>query len=266
MSSVLNEVSSSPKSILTTTDEMIKQVAEVNQSALSKVLDQLISDRKSWEVEELARSNQRLYSILQSCYVLFQSMNGIKTEQQAIKQAFNKYCISQGWNFKESTHLMVKIVRTIFGDDRRRVSAYAMSLRVAHEKKVPAVDIVTFIQAAGGVEEVRRNKKTADKPKDKAEIGKAVLNAEPLVSITSETLNAKFDVGLYNGAVILLATKEFDGTFTVRRLVQNGAAITAVLASLSSVVTAEEKAMQIAKDAANDEVIRDLAINHAVAA
>jgi hypothetical protein len=249
-----------------TANNLVTQVSAMSNDVVAKTFGKLIAERKSWEKEELARSNQRLYGILQSCYSLYQEMNSIKADAQALKQAFNKYCESQGMTFKASTHLMVKIVRCVFGDDRKRVSAYAMTLRIAAEQKVGVLDLAQFINTAGGVEEVRRNKVNVKTAKAKAEIGKAALNGEVLASVTSDLLNSKFNAAEYNGGVILLATKELDGSFAVRRLVQNGAAINTVLAGLASSVTKEEQDQAVVKTAANDDSIREQAVLNAVSA
>ena len=248
------------------TNNLVTQVSAVSNDVVAKTFSKLISERKNWEKEELARSNQRLYGILQSCYSLYQEMNSIKADAQALKQAFNKYCESQGMTFKASTHLMVKIVRCVFGEDRKRVSAYAMTLRIAAEQKIGVLSLVEFINDAGGVEEVRRNKTNVKTAKAKAEVGKAVLTGEVLASITSDLLNSKFNAAEYNGGVILLATKELDGSFAVRRLVQNGAAINTVLAGLASSVTKEEQDQSVAKTAANDESMREQAVQNAISA
>jgi hypothetical protein len=265
MSEVLDKVVSSVV-VDNSKTNLISQVSAVSSDMVAKTFSALIAERKSWEKEEFARSNQRLYGIQQSCYALYQEMNSIKPDAQALKQAFNKYCESEGMTFKASTHLMVKIVRCVFGDDRKRISAYAMTLRIAAEKKIGVLDLVKFINDAGGVEEVRRNKSNAQTAKAKAEVGKAALSGEVLASITSDLLNSKFNAAEYNGGVILLATKELDGSFAVRRLVQNGAAINNVLAGLASSITKEEQDQSVAKTAANDESMREQAVQNAISA
>lgn len=244
---------------------LVEKITLDSQASVGVVVNNLIAERKAWQEQDLSRSNERLYGILQSCYVLFQSMNSIKPDAMAIKKGFSNYCLQQGWDFKENTHLMTKVVQCVFGDNRRRVSAYALALRVALEEKTSSMDIPRYFRDAGGIEEVRRkrspNHKTA---KDKAKIGIIAMDDRILASFHSDTLASKFQASEYNGAMILLSTRETDGSFAVRRLVQNGSAITAVLSSLASMVTKEQQEKALATKAANDDQVRDTAIKDVV--
>ena len=246
---------------------LVEKITQDSQISVGAVVNNLIAERKAWQTQDLTRSNERLYGILQSCYILFQSMNSIKTEAMALKKGFLEFCKQQGCGFKDNTHLMTKVVQCVFGDDRRRVSAYALALRAAAELKVAHMDIPQFFRDKGGVEEVRRerspNHKTA---KDKAAIGQTVMEGGILASFHSDTLAGQFQASEYNGSLILLSTRESDGSFAVRRLVQNGTAITAVLASLAHSVAQEQQAKAPATKAANDDQSRDIAIKQAVGA
>jgi len=125
-----------------TTSDLAEKVSLNNRKEIGDVVDRLIAERKSWQSNEFARSNQRLYQILQSCYGLYKDMSGVTGEKLALKRAFNKYCDELGCNFKDSTHLMVKVVSCVFGsDNRRRTSSYAKVLRIAAEKRVVTLDI-----------------------------------------------------------------------------------------------------------------------------
>ena len=87
-----------------------------------------------------------------------------------------------------------------------------------------------------------------------------------LASFHSDALAGQFEASEYSGALILLSTRETDGSFAVRRLVQNGTAITAVLASLAHSVAKEQQEKVPAIKAANDDQSRDSAIKQAVGA
>ena len=101
------------------------KVGDNTKHEIKTAFDYLIAERKNWQENEYARSNQRLYTILQQCYALFHEMKGVSAEKLALKRAFNSYCSDMAVSFNDSTHMMVKIVRCVFGDDRRRVSSYA---------------------------------------------------------------------------------------------------------------------------------------------
>lgn len=247
------------------TTDLTMKISQDAQQVVGSIMNSLITERKAWEHQELARSNDRLYGVLQGCYSLYKSMNSISAEAMSLKKGFHEFCKQQNWIFKDSTHLLVKIVRCVFGDDRRRVSSYALALRVAAEKNVSVLEIPTFFREQGGVEEVRRSKSaTYQSAKQKAEIGLAAMDSEILAEFHSDKLAAKFTASEYNGAVILMATRESSGSFAVRRLIQNGTAITAALSSLSSTVKKEQEKKAPEVKAANDESTRDMAIEQAV--
>ena len=249
----------------TSTNDLTKKISQDAQQVVGTIMDNLITERKAWEHQELTRSNDRLYGLLQSCYSLYKSMNNISAEAMSLKKGFNEFCKQQNWVFKDSTHLLVKIVRCVFGDDRRRVSSYATALRGAAEKNISVLDIPSFFKEQGGVEEVRR-KKSANyqTAKEKAEVGMTAMDGEVLAEFHSDKLAAKFSAADYNGAVILMATREPNGSFAVRRLIQNGSAITAALSSLSSYVKKEQEKKAPEAKAANDATMREAAINEAV--
>jgi hypothetical protein len=162
---------------------------------------------------------------------------------------------------------MVKVVRCVFGDDRRRASSYAKVLRIAAEKRIGALDIPQFLSDAGGVEEIRRESKSPKANiKEKAAIGLTHMASKALGSAQSDALNAVFDEAAYNGAVLLMSTREVDGSFQIKYLIQNGVLITSALAHLPTLLK-DKKALQEAEDkAANDESARSEAVDQALAA
>ena len=261
----MDQATLTPTVEATSTNDLTKKISQDAQQVVGTIMNNLITERKAWEHQELTRSNDRLYGLLQSCYSLYKSMNSISAEAMSLKKGFNEFCKQQNWVFKDSTHLLVKIVRCVFGDDRRRVSSYATALRGAADKNVSVLDIPAFFKDSGGVEEVRRSKSTTyQSAKKKAEIGMAAMDGQVLAEFHSDKLAAQFTASEYNGAVILMATREPSGSFAVRRLIQNGTAITAALSSLSSSVKKEQEKKAPEVKAANDEVIRDTAIQQAV--
>lgn len=264
----MTEVLDAVKVETNTTSDLAEKVSLNNRKEIGDVVTKLIAERKSWQANEFARSNQRLYQILQSCYVLYKEMSGVTGEKLALKRAFNKYCEELGCNFKDSTHLMVKIVGCVFGNEnRRRTSSYAKALRIAAEKRIGVLEILKFLSDAGGVEEVRRESKSAKaSSKEKAVIGLTLMASKALGSAQSDALNAVFDEAAYNGAVLLMSTREVDGSFQIKYLIQNGVLITSALAHLPTLLK-DKKALQEAEDkAANDESARSEAIQDAIAA
>ena len=72
-----------------------------------------------------------------------------------------------------------------------------------------------------------------------------VLENDVLAKIQSDNLNAHFSNSSLEEGVVLLATKEDDGSFAIRRVVQNSGAVNSVLASCASIGQEKEKAQQL---------------------
>jgi hypothetical protein len=253
------------KEITTSIGNLSIKVSDGARTSISKAFDLLIKERKDWQSNEYLASNTRLYGICQNCYAMYQEMKGVTGEKLALKRAFNSYASDMGLNFKESTHLMVKIVRVVFGDNLRRVSTYARALRIAEEKKTSVIDIPRFLQDAGGIEEVRRESKSSKKSKsDKKDKGLQLMKVKSLAEVQSDALNGNFDEGAYEGAVVLMSTREADGSFQIKHVIQNGAIITNSLIHLVSLNKEELEKAKVEEQAANDEVSRDEAIKQAV--
>jgi hypothetical protein len=174
-------------------------------------------------------------------------MSGSDGTAKALRKGLANYIQDKKYLFKESSPLIAKIVKCVFGVNRRRVNAYSSALRVAMSEKVAVMELPKFFKEQGGIEEVRRKATTgkAKTMKDKIELGRAVLDSDVLATVTSDNLNASFSNQSLEEGVVLLATREDDGTFAIRRVVQSNSAVKSALAACSSVGEEKEKAKQL---------------------
>lgn len=217
------------------------------ERAIGDAIDHLVDRRLHWENHELASSNDALCALLQHCYSLNNAMSGSDGTAKALRKGLANYIQDKKYQFKESSPLIAKIVKCVFGVDRRRVNAYSSALRVAMAEKVAVMELPKFFKDQGGIEEVRRKATTgkAKTMKDKVQLGRAVLDSDVLATVTSDNLNASFSNQNLEEGVVLLATREDDGTFAIRRVVQSNSAVKSALAACSSVGEEKEKAKQL---------------------
>ena len=90
-----------------------------------------------------------------------------------------------------SSHTLSKIVKCVFGADRRRVSAYSIVLRTALAKNIDAAGLPDFIRENGGVEEVRLAKSpNSMTAKQKASAGAITLANKTIVNVTAPAAGA----------------------------------------------------------------------------
>lgn len=223
--------------------------------------EQLAIEREAWENTAYRTSNEQLYALLQKCYATYKAMSGAEEEAVNLRKGLTDYINTKGYKFNAGTHTLVKIVKCVFGAERRRVSAYGIVLRTALAKDVAALDIPEFISSQGGVEEIRLAKTAnAMTAKQKATVASEAVQAENLGVFASASLSQQLDAGNIGKTVVLVGTWQADGSVIVRTVVQNDTAVNAALASHYTSVKGTVKRQTEQIQAANDEDIKQTAI------
>jgi len=224
-------------------------------------IEQLVVEREVWETSVYRTSNDTLYGLLQKCYALYKGMEGMSAEAMSLRASLTDYVNLHGIKCNKSSHTIVKIVKCVFGHDRRRASAYGIVLRTALAEKIAIADIPSYIRNKGGVEEIRLAKSpNAMTVNQKATAAKSAVNADSMGVFTSTALGSKFDAGKTGATVVLIGTWQPDGSVIVRTAVQNETALNAALASYySSNKDAVQKQAQ-QQEAANDQQIKQHAV------
>jgi hypothetical protein len=260
-----------------TVTETVAPQAIVNNAALNpaaqaltnvrQYFERLVAEREAWESTVYRTSNDQLYSLLQQCYQTYKAMSADTVQAKALRDGLTDYVNTKGLKFNAGTHTIVKIVKCVFGIDRRRVSAYGIVLRTALANNVAASDIPDFIRKHGGVEEIRLAK--SDKTmtvKQKAAVAADAVQAQQLGVFASDQLSGKLDAGNIGKPMVLIGTWQADGTVIVRTVVENDTAIKAALACHYSANKDTVNKQASEKQAANDEQLKQAAIDAAVQA
>lgn len=128
----------------------------ISSATLISTFDGLVAQRENFEKEEYARSNKRLYEILGEIYKNYLL---IKENKAAFKDAVKKMTAklkSEGERVQTTTVVITLFVRYVFRTDRQRAFNYSRTLQAALAKKIDADKLAEFIEAAGGVEECKR--------------------------------------------------------------------------------------------------------------
>ena len=234
-------------------------------SATYAYLDRLVLERESWEVNAFRTSNEQLYVLLQKCYQLYKSMSEATPEGVALRNGLNDYVNLKGYSFAKTTHTLAKIVKCVFGADRRRVSAYSIALKIALDKNIQVLDIPKFIRDAGGVEELRLDKSEGQASVKQKVIAAASEVGSSMLGVASGIqLATKLDGGKVGTQVVLIGTWQADGTVTVGAIVESDAVLNAALSSYYSVNKKKFEAVAREDKAANDASITQAAIANVV--
>ena len=246
-------------------DTAAQAAAQVKAAFAS--IEQLVIEREVWESTVYRTSNDMLYGLLQKCYALYKRMEGMSAEAVTLRENLTSYINIKGIKCVKSSHTIVKIIKCVFGDDRRRASAYGIVLRAALSKQIAVEAVPDFIRSQGGVEEIRLAKSpNAMSPKQKAAVAADAVKADNMGVFASKGLGEVFDAGKTDAAVVLIGTWQADGSVIVRSVVQSDTAVNAALASYySSNKDAVQKQAQ-QQEAANDALIKQEAVAAAVQA
>ncbi len=210
---------------------------------LKKLLN-LEKDCKSWELNELTASRKRLYALLTECYAIYMTM---KTSQEKavraqIKIALDAFIKARGYSCLSNSHDMIKVVKCVFGIDRRRVSAYSQALRVAlvsggidaagKQRAVPTANLSTWLEENGGVEEIRMGSKNKGMTvKDRAQAVEGVLQSTRLATFKPDGNVIALDMNSVDKTVLLVATYRPSGEFEINAVVTNNSAVQSALAA-----------------------------------
>ena len=229
--------------------------------------EQLAVEREAWESTVYRTNNEQLYVLLQKCFQTYQAMSGGEDEAVNLRKGLADYINTKGYKFHVGTHSLVKIVKCVFGNDRRRVSAYGIVLRTALARKISVLDIPEFIQSQGGVEEIRLAKSpNAMTAKLKAQAGAEAVQSSSLGVFASNSLASKLDAGNIGKSVVLIGTWQADGSVVVRSVVQHDSAVNAALACHYSANKDALKQVVAEQKAANDDQVKQDVISAAVQA
>ncbi len=254
-----------------------QSVVQNDSSAATKValpvftaIEQLVIEHDVWHNGAFRTSNEQLYVLLQKCYALYKGMEGNSEDAKAKRKGLQEYINLKALRVQADSHTLTKIVKCVFGVDRRRVSAYSVALRVAEKANVEVLDLPAFIRNEGGVEEVRRSAAQASgnglTATQKVAIANDAVSQTSIAVISSKQLGMKLDAGKIGKNVVLIGTWEADGSVNVRAVVQNDTVVNSALACYYTANRNAVSAQALETKAANDANTTQQAIAEAVAA
>ena len=237
--------------------------ANSNQTTYG-LIDQLVAERKAWQEGAFRTSNEQLYKLLQNCYSLYVDMCGNKQSSGLLRDTLVKYIAENKISVKDSAHTMTKIVRCVFGNDRRRVSAYSIALRAAFSADIKAEKLPDYIRDNGGVEELRLGKSPSYvSPKAKAEVATGWLSDANLAVVKSDALAKQLDAANVDSQHVLIVTQKADGSLIANAFVSNQSVVTSALAAYYAANKTSKQVEKSAADTAKSDAGLSEAINQA---
>lgn len=201
-------------------------------------LDSLEAMRKHWEVTEMAASHARLYAILTGIYSYYYNMKDKATTtkvREMMKSALDSFTNRHKSVTSADTHDMNRVVKAVFGDNRRRVSAYAIALRHAYDYGVRPENLAAWIKGKGGVEEARKEASKSGMPrKERVEIAEKIVKRATIDVIKTDKMTNLFSADDSEKMVLLVATYRATGELEIQCVVKTDSAVKAALAAYYS--------------------------------
>ena len=224
---------------------VVSNTTPAAQANSAQQLKSLETARISWETTELAQSNNRLYSILQQAYSFYLVMKqdqskDVRKEKQAALDAFIE---EHGYtnSFGATTHDMTRVVKCVFGVNRRRVSAYSIALREALRQEVEAKDLIAFMQENGGVEQIRMGGTKPLSATKRAELVKAEVSEAVISTVKFDAAVVKANADWVDKQVVFVATYLPTGEFEVNAVVRHDGAVNTALAAYYTLAQAKKR-------------------------
>lgn len=165
----------------------------------------LVTERENWEATELAASNKRLYTLLADCYKLAEEISKSRSQQQELTEVAKAYKVI----LNDGQPIATKVVKLVFGADRRRASTYSLAIRAAKSHGIKPTGLAKWLEKIGGVEEARvkaaGGKSQKQKREERIKAGTAAVDAKPSIATIRKCADTPDAAGLY------LALVETDG-------------------------------------------------------
>ncbi len=231
------------------TEDVVWQAPEF--CSAHSAIQGLIRDQYEWLNGVHRAANDRLYGLLQRCHHLYTLMSSDKEMNKQLKKELDSEVAARKLEIKSSTHTLSKIVKVVFGADRRRASAYCLALQAALDEGIKTQNLPQFFRDAGGIEEVRRKQTNGNAPKvDKIAVAKRIVPKTALAVVNEPQIIKELDTTKIDDQVILVATQGLNGVLTVNAVVRKVDVVNAVLTALY-----DENSKAWGKEAASEAIV-----------
>ena len=164
-------------------------------SNLLVALDTLVTERESFEREEYARSNAKLYEILTKIYSAYKIAKGSDLLLTETVRQMKQVLQQSGDRIQTNTLAINLFVRYVFRTSRQRAHNYSRTLQAAFAKDIAPEALPQFIADGGGVEECKKDFVKGPKALERE---LKILNAIGLVEeqlVSGDACLAEFTVG-----------------------------------------------------------------------
>ena len=209
----------------------------------------------------LRSSNEGLYALLAKCLRVYEIMSEDSPQGTKLRDEFDAYIKAAKLKFSGDTHTANKIARIVFDTDRKRASAYGVVLRLAIAQGKTHADLPAFIRNAGGIEKLRltqtaNGNSQRESTEDKAARVWATVKATTLATAAGKGLKEGSDHATIGKRVVLLATQQANGEYTVHAVVRADSAVNSAFAAHATKVASTVQNVAAEEQAADKTAVQ----------
>jgi hypothetical protein len=135
----------------------VSAAGAVKASSLMVALNALVTERETFEREEYARSNTRLYEILSKVYAAYRDAKSSESVLTETVKQMKDVLQKSGERIQTNTLAINLFVRFVFRTSRQRTHNYSRTLQAAYVKNIAPAALPQFIADSGGVEECKKD-------------------------------------------------------------------------------------------------------------
>lgn len=226
-------------------------------------IEQIVIEREVWEDTIHRTSNEMLYGLLDKCYRYYFLLKGGDALAKKVGEDLQLHINMKGYKFLKTTHTLTKIVKCVFGSERRVTSTYSLVLRAALSENVKVGDVPAFIRKRGGVHEISVNKDESKATVDKVAIAKGAIAEKILAEVSGEAFGKSLDSNKAGQEVVIVATQMPNGSLALKAITYSQ---TAVKAALTAFYSENKKAISekvVERSGASNDELLDKAIHKA---
>ena len=226
-------VTQSPLPVKTKKTKVPEKVVTHTSTVVLGELAQMEQSRILWESKELAASNQRLYSILKRAYSFYKTLKEDENKEvrDARRKELERFIEDRKYQFGTTTHDMTRVVKCVFGVDRRRVSAYSIALREALRQGIAVDDLTAFIEHEGGVEQIRMGGTKPLTATNRADRVRSEVFSSEIGTFKVDATLSGANADWVDKQVIIIATYLPTGEFEANAVIKHDSAVNAALAA-----------------------------------
>lgn len=143
-----------------------------------EILEEIRVESQSWESQEFARSNTRLYKLLSDVFHVYQVnfLDASPEDRRTLREQLDSTLKTAGIANRKGKDALSLLLRYVFNADRRRIFTYKYALSVAHQEGVSYKNLPEWLSQKGGVEEVSRQFSPSQEALDRQEAVTHAIN------------------------------------------------------------------------------------------